>query len=643
MQKRIAPKRQKILFWIILVSLPIITLFLLESGLRIFEYGDNLDLFLQGKEQYSDYMYINRWVAKRYFTSESIPDPTNDVFLRKKPENGYRIFVLGGSTAAGWPYTNNLIFSRILQKRLSDAFPDNYIEVVNTSISAINSYTLADFTDEIIDAEPDLIIIYAGHNEYYGALGVGSTQNIGNYIWIKKLYLGLIKYKTFQLIRNFIQYSTRLFGSDPKSDSDMSATLMERLVSEQNIEYGGDLYQMGIKQFEENLDDILSDYENSGIPVILSELISNISDQPPFKSIINSQSESASLIYTKAKKLQWDRKYTEAKDLFLKAKDLDALRFRASEEFNDIIHKSASQHDMIVAKMKRFFEKYSEHALVGNNIILDHLHPNIDGHFLMADVFYHEIVNTNLIGDKQDIVYKKSSTEYRKEWGYSVLDSIYADMRIKYLKSGWPFLEKARNTYFKENPPNSMIEKIAFQIWKDRSYTSEDGHADLANYYESNGYYERAFHEYNALTCLKPLNSTAYLMAADMSIKAGNMPRALPYLEKSLKLEETAFAYKWIGLIHLKNHDYEKAISNLETVYDLDIEDVELYFNLGMAYFQTGKYDLAIKMLNDLKAVKTTNPQVTGMINRLSKLIQSKNQNSPVGESAIQRDPKSKI
>jgi tetratricopeptide (TPR) repeat protein len=103
------------------------------------------------------------------------------------------------------------------------------------------------------------------------------------------------------------------------------------------------------------------------------------------------------------------------------------------------------------------------------------------------------------------------------------------------------------------------------------------------------------------------------------------MPRALPYLEKSLKLEETAFAYKWIGLIHLKNHDYETAISNLETVYDLDIEDVELFYNLGMAYFQTGKYNLAKKMLSDLKAIDTTDPQVTWMINTLSNLLQSIN------------------
>ena len=27
--------------------------------------------------------------------------------------------------------------------------------------------------------EPDAVLIYAGHNEYYGALGVGSTESLG--------------------------------------------------------------------------------------------------------------------------------------------------------------------------------------------------------------------------------------------------------------------------------------------------------------------------------------------------------------------------------------------------------------------------------------------------------------------------------
>ena len=58
--------------------------------------------------------------------------------------------------------------------------------------------------DEIIENQPDLILIYAGHNEFYGALGVASAESIDKIRWIVKIYLQLNHFKTFILIKNMI-------------------------------------------------------------------------------------------------------------------------------------------------------------------------------------------------------------------------------------------------------------------------------------------------------------------------------------------------------------------------------------------------------------------------------------------------------
>ena len=58
-------------------------------------------------------------------------------------------------------------------------------------MAAINSYTLLDFMDEILEQSPDALLIYTGHNEYYGALGVGSEQSLGNSRWLIHTYLKL--------------------------------------------------------------------------------------------------------------------------------------------------------------------------------------------------------------------------------------------------------------------------------------------------------------------------------------------------------------------------------------------------------------------------------------------------------------------
>jgi len=81
----------------------------------------------------------------------------------------------------------------------------------------------------VIEQHPDLIIIYAGHNEYYGALGVGSMESVGDTRFIVKTVLWLNRVKTFQLLRNIIKSVDGLFSRPVQTD----ATLMARMSQEQ--------------------------------------------------------------------------------------------------------------------------------------------------------------------------------------------------------------------------------------------------------------------------------------------------------------------------------------------------------------------------------------------------------------------------
>jgi tetratricopeptide (TPR) repeat protein len=392
------------------------------------------------------------------------------------------------------------------------------------------------------------------------------------------------------------------------------------MVNDQQIEYGSALYKKGIEQFKSNISELIAEYKKAGVEVIISELVSNVSDQPPFKSI-NKSAQPADMIYGNAADLEREEKYLQAKEQYYRAKDLDALRFRASEDFNKLINQFSEQFDIQVVAMKNRFEESSPNGLIGNNLMLDHLHPNIDGHFIMAEAFCKSILDNELIMAVPDTAFIRDISDYRKNWGYSVLDSVYANMRIEYLKSSWPFTSQRNRPENQNFIPKNRIEEIAMRIWQDRSYTSEDGHADLAQMFESRNMFENAFHEYNALSCLKPLNITAYLKAADVSIKAGNLQRALPFLKYSLKIEKSAFANKWIGIINLDQGDFANAIKNLEIVYNLDIKDPETIYNLALAYYKVGQPDLINKILLDLKKLEKDDSEVKSMILTLEHLI----------------------
>ncbi len=614
---------RKLLFWLILILIPVLIVVVLETGLRIFEYGDDLSLFRQGEDQYENYMYINRWVAKRYFgNADIVPDPSNDVFLKDKPDSCYRIFVLGGSTAAGWPYPNNLMFSRILNKKLTDLFPDKHIEVINTSISAINTYAQLDFLDEIMEHEPDAVLIYSGHNEFYGAFGVASAKSIGNARWLKNLYLNLVHFKTFQLVRNFINLTAGIFGSESTESDEAGETLMERLVSEQKIEYGSELFNDGVAQFRENLSDMIESLTDENIPVIISHVVSNLKDQPPF--ISGDGESSAQKFYNDAIKLESENKIDSAEALYVKAKDHDLLRFRAPEEMNKIIDDIAAYYNVPVIRMGEYFEDASFNGIVGSDLMLDHLHPNVTGYFLMAEAFFDKIKEEKLVADVWPENSGWSKEDLIADWGMSNLDLVYANLRLAYLKGGWPFKPPGTvNTAIKDFKFKDGSERIALKVWQDPGYTSEDAHADMAAYLAENNRLEDALKEYKALTCLKPYNYSAYLSAARVLIAMNRKDDALPYLQNSLKLKKTAYAYQWIGITLYEQGKYEKAIEYMAEVYKLDIKEPVLLYCLGAAYAEIKKFNMAELMAGELQPLAATNESVTRMYLQLNEKIKT--------------------
>jgi hypothetical protein len=151
-EKRIdlSPAKKRI-FLGITISLPFILLIFLELSLRFFNYGGNLDLFIDAPVGYNNFLQCNPDIAHRYFNSGSIiPNPIQYLFQKQKSPNVYRIFVLGESSVVGFPYSNNASFPNILERALSRTFPEKRIEVICVAMSAINSYTLADQIDDVI-------------------------------------------------------------------------------------------------------------------------------------------------------------------------------------------------------------------------------------------------------------------------------------------------------------------------------------------------------------------------------------------------------------------------------------------------------------------------------------------------------------
>jgi tetratricopeptide (TPR) repeat protein len=384
---------------------------------------------------------------------------------------------------------------------------------------------------------------------------------------------------------------------------------MERIVADRNIPMHSSLYSLGRRQFEENLKDILEKCRRAHVPVIVSEQVSNVRGQAPFISDKSGQDPSSEELFKTARSLESERQYGQARETYTQAKDMDQLRFRASEDFNELIHSLADEYKAPVVPMKQYFENAAPHGLVGNTLMVDHLHPNIEGYFLMADAFYQTMKLNHLIQNEWP-EWSLSNSQLMRDWGITELDTLYADLSIRYLKGGWPFKPRTiPNTSLDNYHPKDKVQELALKALVDKDFGIELAHVHLADHYEKKGELDLALKEYRALMDMVPDEGEFYEKAAKINIHQKKFPEAYGLLRRAQVVRESDFTTKWIGQLLLAQNKLVEARPYLEKALSRAPGDPQLLFNLARLYILTMQFDKADPLIGNLQKFK--DPKVT--------------------------------
>ncbi|MCB0307690.1 MAG: O-GlcNAc transferase, partial [Calditrichaeota bacterium] len=87
-------------------------------------------------------------------------------FPTTKAADVKRVICLGGSTTYGRPYDDRTSFCGWLRAFLPAVDPGKQWEVINAGGISYASYRVARLMEELVRHEPDLFVIYTGHNEF---------------------------------------------------------------------------------------------------------------------------------------------------------------------------------------------------------------------------------------------------------------------------------------------------------------------------------------------------------------------------------------------------------------------------------------------------------------------------------------------
>ena len=627
---------KRTLFWCLTLALPVAALACLELLFRATGLFAPEPLFLEVPESHGAYLKFNPWVSRRYFDSTyaALPNLTPELFSRVKPASTFRILCIGESTTAGFPFDSQVPFPVQLREILAHAYPGRRFEVLNAGISAISSYVTLDLLPELLqETNPDAVVAYFGHNEFYGVYGSGSTLSPGGKRILVTTMLRLQHLHLVQMLKRVLG----AMRSKPTSAAE-DRTLMQNVIGDQDIALGSVQYRNTLEAFQDNLSAIADLCRGRGVPVVISNLVSNIGDQPPFHSLTHpsepvdiknvvgtalrggdsllaaGQPAGAEVRYLEAWRTDtanadvWfgigrsklaRRDSAGALEWLTGARDRDAMRFRASEDFNTRIAGTAKKLGMKFVDMAGTFRRASPGGIIGRDLMCDHLHPNPQGYYLMATAFYHGVVSLGVL-PAPDSAFVPPGTPY----GVTDLDWEIGLLKIFPMIHEWPFkqVRVTRGDY--RSHGDTSATRIAMEYLR-TGFAWVRAHDRMGRVYLERGDFERARREYIAIAVYQPDDPWPYEQIARLYGTEENWPlRSVALLEGLMRSPLKGNIAYQLALSEEKQGHLEKAIRAMQLAAaapELKREEHEnASFYLAGLLSDGGRRDEAIRILRDI-------------------------------------------
>lgn len=418
------------------VASPVLFVLLLELALRLVGYGYSSEFFLPWKVSDATVYLTNEHYCEHFVPKELSRAPEAGVLKARKDASTLRIFVLGGSAAYGDPEVA-FGFCRQLEVLLNAHSPQTSFEVINAAVTAMNSHVARRIAMDCASYAPDAFIVFMGNNEVVGPYGPPTLPEglYANRGFINLCITAKKDFRLGQLIDRTGQ-TLRSRGGPRKKWLGMEAFLDTQMM------HDDPKLQSCYSHLKDNIRDIVRTAQRCGAKTILCTVPTNIRSCAPFASKHKERlsadqlaqwdrlfqqgreheragdfegaleaydqaraidDEYADLAFCRATCLRSLERLEEAKEAFERARDLDTLRFRADSHIERAIRQAAetlSDRGVSLCDLKTALESQSQNGLLGDDLLLDHVHLNFGGNFVAAmaamEVLRHAIPEARL-------------------------------------------------------------------------------------------------------------------------------------------------------------------------------------------------------------------------------------------------------
>ncbi|MBC7966023.1 MAG: hypothetical protein H7Z17_08870, partial [Fuerstia sp.] len=346
-------------------------------------------------------------------------------FAAEKPSREFRIFVFGGSTVQGNPFSIETSFPTYLQIALEKADSSRQWKVVNCGGVSYASYRLLPVMRECPAYQPDLFVFCEGHNQFLEHI---SFEDVRESAAVSgQAYSILSQLRSFRILQRSLKGSARPSQlSDAAPGADGRSAMLPLEVTTMLDQHDGlakyhrddNQAEMIARSFAADLRSMSALSREHNVPLLLVLPPSNLCDCPPFKSefspsITDADKAEIRSLLKKSRELaaadlpravtlleeatRKDPRYaltwyelgqlqlaaldfSAAEVSFRRAKDEDVCPLRMTTPLESAMRSAASDESLPLIDAHELLSRRCRHGIVGDAILVDHVHPSFRGH-----------------------------------------------------------------------------------------------------------------------------------------------------------------------------------------------------------------------------------------------------------------------
>ncbi len=366
------------------------------------------------------------------------------VTARNKKPGEIRLFLVGESAARGVPYTMESSVSGFLAALLNKSGNSN-IKVINTGIPGRHSFYQREEGKTLVRYQADAVLIYAGNNDTrdfsnvirdipFAWIDFKLTWNSYFYRWLKD------KMGNMEESVNKLQ-KKEIFDLNPNQDDAWhwtDAYIAKKKKYLENPALGLERKRKAIQDYETNLNALAAYLTKHGVRVFVCELpivheaepgtmdvkkglgpggkayelyqkiiFNSPQDEKKWWSEFNLGKDALSkkayqdavIHFQTAQKINdtfptlfhcmgqaWEGlgQYDKAREFYVHDKDIQIQSPGGDSLKNAVLERIAKKYGLPWIRLQPILEEASPHGIVGKNLFLDHCHPNLLGHKLIA-------------------------------------------------------------------------------------------------------------------------------------------------------------------------------------------------------------------------------------------------------------------